>query len=162
MNWSLILVLLVTGLILWWAWRNRKVVAVCGHKTRPWTMLDSGEESRSLWIPTDVHGRPQCCHACLAKMTIRCVSCGRPIFVGDGVTLSLPLVGRPAGSLPLFAATPYRPEGDRPDPDGRYLGCVRPTCLAPGMSALGTWVIPGRLEWNDNADWPNCFVGVGE
>lgn len=162
MDWSSIFIIAGLVVILWWAWHNRKVVAVCGHKTRPWTILDSGEESRSFSIPMDAHGQPKCCQACLAKITIRCLSCGHPIFVGDGVTLISPTKEpHSRRELSLFAATAYRPDGERPDPEGRYLGCVRPTC-GSGMPRLGTWVIPGRLEWNDSPEWPGCFVGTGE
>lgn len=122
----------VLALALWWLWQLRCIPATkCRHRTRARGLVHSSGEVRSIGLPVK-GGEAGYCLDCIARMTIRCAWCGKPIFIGDRIT--------------LFGDTEDRrlwPQACRDD-SGRYIGCLRRCCAAADQSA-GRWVPPGKV-----------------
>ncbi len=115
---------------------QRRILAECGHRTDLKGFISFSGEQRAFMI-AQKNGTTPYCHACLAKMTILCAWCGKPIFVGDPVTLSM-----------------HNPESDPPlqrcavrHSDGSHIGCVRCTCTGAHKTntAVGVWQSPGDV-----------------
>ncbi|NTW88760.1 MAG: hypothetical protein HGB26_06475, partial [Desulfobulbaceae bacterium] len=75
------------------------------------------------------------CHACIKKMAIRCAWCGKPIFIGDPVTLYSPSKGF---EIPEYAVRYSE------DPL-RLVGCLRWDCADSGIDRSGFWMPPGEV-----------------
>ena len=111
--------------------------SVCGHQTKLKDRVSAFGESRGYrLIPHQ--GKVEYCHQCLAKMTIRCAWCGKPIFIGSPITLYSP-------SKPKeFAVPEYAVVYDA----NRLVlvGCLRWECAETGADRMGFWVPPGVVE----------------
>ncbi len=115
---------------------SKKVQAQCGHQTRTVVLLHIYEEERFLQLPLDDDGTTPACWDCLEKMTIRCAWCGKPIFIGDPVTLNSPADG--ALCIPQYAVVySCRPL--------RLVGCLRMGCANSGAERAGFWQPPGEV-----------------
>ncbi|NTW14626.1 MAG: hypothetical protein HGA31_06425 [Candidatus Moranbacteria bacterium] len=116
------------------AGRLYPITADCGHKTWLKGRVHAHDEFCVTRIPiTD--GHTPYCHACLEKMAIRCAWCGKPIFVGDPITLYSPKKGF---EIPDYAI--------RYSEDPLTLvGCLRWDCAESGMDRSGFWMPPGQV-----------------
>lgn len=114
------------------AGRLYTITADCGHEAWKKGEVTAFGTSRTLWLPIR-NGSTPYCHACLAKMTIRCAWCGEPIFIHDPVT--------------LFSRT--NEDSEIPDhavryPDNRFVGCLN--CASFGIAdCTGFWMPPGQI-----------------
>lgn len=126
----------------WWErlktnrfFQPKNILADCGHLTKAVDVLTVFGYGCTTRLPI-IGGHTAYCHACLAKMVIRCAWCGQPIFVGDPVTLYTP------GQnfvLPEYAQIYRR------DPL-QIVGCLRWNCAATGADRAGFWVPPGQVK----------------
>jgi len=111
--------------------------AECGHeiKSRKGKVRAFGETIETT-VPVDEQDVTAYCHACLSTMAILCAWCGKPIFIGDPVTLYTPRNGN------------YKPpEGSRiyrEDPL-QLVGCLRWECADSGADRAGFWYPPGEV-----------------
>lgn len=80
--------------------------------------------------------RPDYCHECLAKMSVKCAWCGKPILVDDPITLYTPR--KKDFKVPEYAVV-YRK-----DPL-QLVGCLRFSCADSGIDRSGFWIKPGRV-----------------
>lgn len=122
-------------LILSHPFRRTYTANVCGHRTkRAGKTASYGQESLNSMALSE-NGKPDYCLECLAKMAIRCAWCGKPICIGEPVTLYAP---KETFRVPKHAV--------RYDRDERYLvGCLGWNCAATGADRQGFWVPPGKV-----------------
>lgn len=109
----------------------------CGHETRRQGKLSAFGENCYLKMPVNDSGTVDYCLDCLAKMTIRCAWCGRPIFIGDPVTLYTPVDPEyqpPAKEYAIYSEDPLR-----------LVGCLRIDCGESGIDRSGFWYPPGQV-----------------
>ena len=115
-----------------------KVTAKCGHKTRLKDTVSAFGEK----IKTQIKPKKGCgidyCHKCLEKMAIQCAWCGKPIFIGDPVTLYSPK-DSDKSKIPSYATlfNVFNYESLQ------LVGCGRSTCADTGADYAGIW-IPGE------------------
>lgn len=113
---------------------KRSETAFCGHpvpQTRG-TVTAFGV-SRACVVPRLLDGRLSFCHDCIGSMTIRCAWCGKPIFLGDMVTLRSAGGRRRDQTIPDHAVIL--------NAKARILvGCPRPECADTGSDYAGFWV----------------------
>lgn len=77
------------------------------------------------------------CLDCVEKMKIVCPWCGKPIFIGDYITLYTPKDPNfviPKGSV-IYSKEPLR-----------LVGCQRTSCANTGADYCGFWDIPGKVK----------------
>jgi hypothetical protein len=75
-------------------------------------------------------------------MTITCPWCGKPILIGDYVTLytpSDPNFKIPEGAV-VYSENPLQ-----------LVGCQRPTCVETGADYCGIWDVPGVVKRSPSA-----------
>ena len=70
---------------------SKNIIAKCGHKTKIKGKVSAFGESGVVTIPKNEDGTIDFCLKCIEEMTIRCAWCGKPIFVGQPVTLYSPI-----------------------------------------------------------------------
>lgn len=110
---------------------------VCGHMTRLAGWAVSMDERYPLTIPLTKNGNPDYCLCCIGSMAINCPWCGRPICIGDAVTL---YPSKP-GKQPNFRNLRFEL------PDYRLrVGCARIGCLRRSGDIAGYWHTPGQVE----------------
>lgn len=112
-----------------------KISARCGHLTKRKDSITAFEETVSCKLPLNNDRSTDYCHACLEKMTIRCAWCGKPIFIGDPVTLYAQS-DESDQELPDYAVK----YGER-----SYVGCLRWECADSGADRSGFWNPPGEV-----------------
>ena len=89
-----------------------------------------------MTMPPAKNKVPDYCLDCIGKMAIRCAWCGKPILIGDPVTLYTPEEG---AEIPKYAV--------RYSGDPRCLvGCLRFDCADTGADRSGFWVPPGLVK----------------
>jgi hypothetical protein len=76
------------------------------------------------------------CNQCLAKMAILCAWCGRPIGIGEPITLYSPRIDKFV--IPDHA-TVYSKE------PLQLVGCLRMGCAETGADRAGFWMPPGEV-----------------
>lgn len=111
-----------------------KTWAKCGHKTKKKDKIHAFGETVTMKLCKD-NGKIPYCHRCLEKMTIRCVWCGKPIFIGDPITLCSP---KPSFKIPSWAVVYSK----KPL---RLVGCLRYQCADTGAARAGFWDTPGKV-----------------
>lgn len=112
----------------------------CGHKTkRAGKLKKFDEETFLLQMPLNDDGKPDYCIDCISDMTIKCAWCGKPIFVGDQVTLYSP--ADPDHEMPDYAI-----EHKGGTKSKQYVGCLRWECAETGADICGIWVPPGEVK----------------
>jgi len=115
--------------------RLYKIKADCGHMTWRKAKVHAFGTSCATELPIEAGHTPYC-HACIEKMAIRCAWCGKPIFIGDPVTLYTP--AKPDFKIPehavRYSADPIR-----------LVGCLRMDCAESGADRTGFWMPPGKV-----------------
>ena len=119
------------------AGRIYRIMADCGHKTWLKARVRAYGESCKTRLPFETNNHTPYCHACIEKMAIRCAWCGKPIFIGDPVTLYSPNKGF---EIPEYAVRYSE------DPL-RLVGCLRWDCADSGIDRSGFWIPPGEVMW---------------
>ncbi|MBL8158754.1 hypothetical protein JNK62_04440 [bacterium] len=140
--------------------RRSALGSICGHPTKLKGTLSAFGETIKMKINLREDGSTPYCLDCLAKMSIRCGWCGKPIFIADVVTLYSPttteefnarwkedlpftLVEDAATGLRLpETAVVYQPTQGRTRPT--IVGCGRTSCAESGADYAGTW-LPGKF-----------------
>jgi hypothetical protein len=117
-------------------WFFKKYLARCGHKTKKKDKVTAFGETITTEVPL-VDGKIEYCHKCLEKMAIRCAWCGKPIFIGDPVTLYSLTNG--TKEMPKHAVCHDKKLN-------QYVGCLRCDCADTGADRAGFWVPPGVVE----------------
>lgn len=104
---------------------------MCGHKTKLIRKIEVFGE-QCVWEQS--RKKLEYCCECFAGMTIRCAWCGKPILIGDSVTLYFP---KPEFVIPEYAVR-YK--------EKQVVGCLRWDCGDSGIDRAGFWVLPGKVE----------------
>lgn len=108
--------------------------AKCGHTFKGHTELQLPDGEKIVWKVKDGSNY---CPVCLNGMTVLCAWCGKPIAIGDTITLYSPV--DPEREMPDYAVK-YQHEGDN---HVAYVGCARSSCAESGMDYCGFWE-PGK------------------
>jgi hypothetical protein len=87
-------------------------------------------------MPLNGIGTTDYCLACIGAMAIRCAWCGKPITIGDRITLYVP--------DDKFTAPDHAVRGTGNNSDA-LVGCNRRTC-ADACDICGIWMPPGIVE----------------
>lgn len=106
----------------------------CGHYTRRRGVISFEGESATMTLPVNPTGSVDYCLDCIGKMTIRCAWCGKPIFIGEPVTLYTPT--NHDFKIPEHAVV----HKEKPL---KLVGCLRWDCADTGCDIAGYWV-PGH------------------
>jgi len=109
------------------------LTAECGHETKVRDEVTAHGVTITTTIPIK-DGKTDYCHRCLETMSIHCAWCGRPIFVGDPVTLYV--------STDDYAIPDYAVKHE----DDAYVGCLRGDCAETGADRAGFWYPPGQVK----------------
>lgn len=123
--------------ISWLKPKPRKIVCGCGHVSPLKKKISINEHAITLKIRYREGVTIPYCLDCIEKMSIVCPWCGKPILVGDYVTLYTPT--DPNYEIPKSAIVYSR------DPL-RLVGCQRPGCAYSGADYCGTWEAPGFVK----------------
>lgn len=116
---------------------HRPLYCKCGHKTKLNKIVERDEERVRLSIRYRPFKPIPYCLDCAEKMTIICPWCGKPIFVGDYVTLYTPTDPNfkiPEGAV-VYSENPLQ-----------LVGCQRSTCAETGADYCGIWDVPGVVK----------------
>ena len=116
---------------------HRPLYCKCGYKTKLNKIVERDEERVRLSIRYRPFKPIPYCLDCAEKMTIICPWCGKPIFVGDYVTLYTPTDPNfkiPEGAV-VYSENPLR-----------LVGCQRSTCAETGADYCGIWDVPGVVK----------------
>ena len=120
---------------------NIKVTAsACGHQTKIKDQITAFGETRGYILLLE-NGQAEYCHDCLRKMAIQCARCGKPIFIGDPITLYTTRgweLKPPIFTIPSWAKV-YSHE------PLRLVGCLRFECESFG-NRNGFWEVPGQVR----------------
>lgn len=125
------------NLISWLRPKPKEIVCGCGHTSKMEKEVPVGKEKETLKIVYKPNKTPPFCLDCIEKMTIICPWCGRPIFVGDYITLytpSNPKFKIPEGTV-VYSKNPLR-----------LVGCQRADCAETGADYCGIWEAPGKVK----------------
>jgi hypothetical protein len=104
----------------------------CGHHTKQRGPVQAFGQTATIRMPKNKDGSVDYCLACIGEMMIRCAWCGKPIFIGEPITL-------------------YTPRGDFQVPEHavvynndplQLVGCLRWDCAESGVDRAGFW-LPG-------------------
>ncbi len=114
-----------------------EILCGCGHTSKLKKKVNVGGEKITLRINYRPDVQIPYCLDCVEKMSITCPWCGRPILVGDYVTLytpSNPNFKIPEGSV-VYSKDPLR-----------LVGCQRSDCAETGADYCGIWEAPGAVK----------------
>lgn len=121
-------------------WRKifgpKKILAQCGHETKLQDEVSAFGQTTVTTITPHKDGKVEYCHRCLEKMAICCAWCGKPIFIGDPVTLYTRRNKDfviPSCAI-IFAHDPLQ-----------LVGCLRWNCAESGADRAGFWLPPGQV-----------------
>lgn len=117
--------------------KPKKIFCGCGHESKLKKIVRIKDEKCALRIVYRPGKIVPYCLDCVSKMTITCPWCGRPIFIGDYVTLYTPT--NPNFKIPEGAVVYSK------DPL-RLVGCQRSTCAETGADYCGVWDVPGVVK----------------
>jgi hypothetical protein len=81
-------------------------------------------------------GKTRYCLQCLSDMACQCAWCGKPIFIGDPITLYTPMDDF---TTPEYAVI-------HQENPLQLVGCGRRTCADTGADYAGTWQPPGQVN----------------
>lgn len=118
--------------------RKTYMANVCGHRTKKKDFMFDGHETTIMEMPLAENGNPDYCLVCIGAMSIQCAWCGKPITIGDPVTLYVP---EKDFEVPVHAVRYH--EGDGPE---ALVGCLRWNCADTGGDLCGTWLPPGQVH----------------
>jgi len=125
------------NLFFWLKPKPTEIVCGCGHTSQMEKEIHVGGKKETLKILYKPNRTPPYCLDCVEKMTIVCPWCGRPIFIGDYVTLytpSDPNFKIPKGAV-VYSEKPLQ-----------LVGCQRTSCADSGADYCGIWDIPGVVK----------------
>jgi len=112
---------------------------ICKHQTRLVAEFDVfGTEV--IFVLNKKHLKY--CPQCLARMSTRCSWCGKPILVGDPVTLYTYI----EGNFEHIENPTMCGENST-----RLVGCLRPDCADGPEDEAGFWNLPGKVSVHFNA-----------
>jgi hypothetical protein len=109
----------------------------CGHTTKRSGMMDVFGHTIIMTMPKNKDFSVDYCISCVSKMSIRCAWCGKPIVIGDPVTLYSP--AKADYKVPEYAVWHDKKEK-------QLVGCLRWECADTGMDRAGFWLPPGKVE----------------
>jgi len=110
------------------------IATECGHKTKMHGVLGRGDESTKFHLGYDITtGRPEYCLACIDAMEIACAWCGKPIQIGDPITVYERFIGPIQKRARLHG-------------DTAVVGCLRRNCADGAHDRAGFWVEPGQVH----------------
>ncbi len=109
----------------------------CGHKTKIKDSVTAFGQTTVTQVPVSKDGTTPYCHKCLEKMAIRCAWCGKPIFIGDPITLYSPM--DKDRKMPDYAVVHNKEHNS-------YVGCFRWDCAQTGADRAGLWYPPGKVH----------------
>lgn len=115
---------------------EKKIVAKCGHETKLKGEVKAFNETTTIEIIPHDDGSIDYCHKCLEKMTILCAWCGKPIFIGDMITLYTPM-----GKFEISEYVVKYNENPL-----QLVGCPRSNCAETGADYCGRWLPPGQVS----------------
>lgn len=130
----------------------KEIVAKCGHETEIKGGVSAFGESGTFTIPKNDDGTFDYCLDCIRKMTIRCAWCGKPIFIGQPVTLYTPADENfqiPEHAV-IYKENPLR-----------LVGCLRWNCAQTGADRAGFWIPPGKV-YRTLSPIEQCLVSAEE
>ena len=116
---------------------SEEILCGCGHHSKLKKKVQVGDKKFSLRIKYKPGKQPPYCLDCIEKMTITCPWCGKPILIGDYVTLykpSDPNFKVPEGAV-VYSEEPFR-----------LVGCQRRSCAQSGADYCGIWDVPGKVK----------------
>lgn len=105
---------------------------MCGHKTKQKGKISAFGVATITTMPINTLGSVDYCLKCIQKMAIKCAWCGKPIFIGDDITLYSPSEDF---EIPDYAVT----YGEN---KSQVVGCLRPSCADTYADKAGYWA-PG-------------------
>jgi hypothetical protein len=116
---------------------EEKITARCGHeiKSQKGEVTAFGETIKTIVLVNE-ENVTEYCHACLSRMAILCAWCGKPIFIGDPVTLYIPKDSgyRLREGSKIYCENPLQ-----------LVGCLRWECAESGADRAGFWYPPGEV-----------------
>ena len=121
----------------WLKPKPKEIACGCGHISKMEKEAHVGDKKTTLKILYRPNRTPPYCLDCVEKMAITCPWCGRPIFIGDYITLYTPTDPNfkiPEGTV-VYSKDPLR-----------LVGCQRPGCADTGADYCGTWEAPGIVK----------------
>lgn len=125
------------NLFSWLRPKPSEIVCGCGHTSKMEKKVHVGDKKETLKIIYRPNRTPPYCLDCVEKMAIICPWCGRPIFIGDYITLYTPTDSNfkiPEGSV-VYTKDPLR-----------LVGCQRSDCAETGADYSGIWEAPGKVK----------------
>lgn len=114
---------------------KKSYLANCGHNSLIEDNVSAFGETTKTKVPL-IDGKIEYCHQCLSKMAIQCAWCGKPIFIGDPITLYTP---SEEFEIPKHAVV-YSEE------PLQLVGCRRSDCADTGADYCGVWYPPGKVQ----------------
>lgn len=109
----------------------------CGHETKMKKGITINGENSTIYVRYRPFKNVPFCLDCVEKMIVTCPWCGRPIYVGDYITLYTP--ADPNFKIPEGAVVYTK------DPL-RLVGCQRSDCAETGADYCGIWEVPGKVK----------------
>ena len=125
------------NLFSWLKQGTTEVVCGCGHHSKLEKKFKIGGEKVKFRINYKPGKEFPYCLDCVSKMTITCPWCGRPICVGDYVTLYTPTDPNykiPEGAV-VYSENPLQ-----------LVGCQRSDCAEAAADYRGIWEAPGKVK----------------
>lgn len=110
---------------------KKKKAIICGHETKVKGKVTAPHLNNS-WVKTKMPNPPQYCLNCIGKMAIVCALCGKPIFIGDVITLPFP------NDKTKFKLKEHAVMYDKKRIG--VVGCARETCADSGALYCGNWM----------------------
>lgn len=117
--------------------RPKEIQCECGHTSKLKKEVNVNGEKTTLRINYKPGKKVPYCLDCVEKMHITCPWCGRPIYVGDYITLYTPKNPNfviPKGSV-VYSENPLQ-----------LVGCQRRDCADTGADYCGIWEAPGVVK----------------
>ena len=121
----------------WFRRGPKEITCGCGHTSKLKKKVNVSGVKTTLSINYKPGKQIPYCLDCVEKMTITCPWCGKPIFVGDYVTLYTP--NDPNFKVPEGAVVYSK------DPL-QLVGCQRTDCAETGADYCGIWEVPGVVR----------------
>lgn len=106
--------------------RVRVLARRCGHQSPLNGTVSAYGEFTEMRMPFNNQGTIDWCLDCIGKMTIKCASCGKPIWIGSPIAL---IVLDDQDEIPPYAV-PH---------EGGFVVCLRIDCGEPCMRS-GFWL----------------------
>jgi hypothetical protein len=129
--------------------KPRHTASKCDHKTKRKGKVEAFDSHTITSMPLNQSGSVDWCLKCLGKMAVRCAWCGKPIFIGDPITLYTP---RGDFKVPEYAVA-YKQ-----DPL-QLVGCLRWECADTRADRAGFW-LPGNDGRGQVERVPTAYAAI--